>query len=1075
MSKLLALATLLSLFTATHATSIINDQPEGDVVSYNFTGYATTVENSDVQSLYYADGRAITDIVYAPDGHTVYMRNLLPTVYSQAWMVGELSDDGTQLSFDLGQALASANYNTDFLVTCWIEGNVENDILDISLHPEITEIIFTKDEDGTLTLEGSSGDAEMHDVKGIAIIQQSTHSFYGYMSYGISLIPSSSVPLVAPDDLQTETFSVEYGLENRRKTHLCEVAFEGNTVWMNGLASSEYGERWARGTYFPATHKITIPSGQYLGHWRGYSFYWQGVNSEKYDDPEWGYVTRYLPAPEMVFDYDPVSRCITSDMTLLFTTDTANVFAYVEHLDKPYIKPYIEQAVTPAAPTSLFYDDDGFERYGARLSFEIPTKDINGEYVDPANLSYRMFVDNESEPFVFRPDEYDKLSAPMTEIPYGYSDQWDFYGTTIVLHERGFNRLGLQSICRIGEEVSYSDITWYEFAYPTPDYGDADFGQYDPATGGRGDGQVLYGNYRGNASQLGTIGFTVCQDYDIAMRINDPNLIGCTVTALRIPAQLPAHAQNYRAWLSHDLNVSDNQMLPDITCVLFDPEHLWTEVQLAEPFVIDAPFFAGLSFSVPEANDSYSKKPLVVADGADDNGVWIRSSRTYRHFEDFTHRYSRDCSCPIVLVLEGDLREQAAAISAITAEPTMLQEPLLVNATLRNHGSQTVSNLDIHYQIADQNGDFHIDLTESPLAAEYYGEAATIELEIPGVSRNGSLPLSLTVTQVNGQDNQDVRPTQTTEVIVLGSRPVHRAVLEEYTGTWCGWCPRGFVGLQRMNELYPDQFIGISYHNNDPMEIMGTEAYPSTPMSFPAAYMDRTESTDAYGGDNADYPFGIDQVWLRHCEELALADVSASAQFSATDDSLIVVESAVEFIRDIEDAHYALGYVLTADHLSDPKWIQSNYYVDQHAYDDDPAMDIFVNGKPYVAGLKFDDVAIYAKDVKGIQGSLPASVEVNHTYQHQYSIDLRYAISLEGDNLVQDRGRLNVIVLVIDLQSQAIVNAIKVRPPHAIEAIETISVTDSSEGIRYNLLGQPTTSTRGFIVTRQGITIHTNN
>lgn len=299
--------------------------------------------------------------------------------------------------------------------------------------------------------------------------------------------------------------------------------------------------------------------------------------------------------------------------------------------------------------------------------------------------------------------------------------------------------------------------------------------------------------------------------------------------------------------------------------------------------------------------------------------------------------------------------------------------------------------------------------------------------------------LSLTVTQVNGLANEDVRPTRVTEVIVLGNRPVHRAVLEEYTGTWCGWCPRGFVGLQRMNEIYPDEFIGISYHNNDPMEIITIGDYPSSPQSFPAAYMDRTESTDAYGGDNADRPFGIDQVWLRHCDELALADVAATAEFSAADDSIIVVESSIEFIRDIADAHYAIGYVLTADQLTDPTWIQSNYYTNQHDYDDDPAMSPFVNGMAYVAYLKFDDVAIYAKDVKGIAGSLPASVEVNHTYKHQYTFDLRYARNLEGDNLVQDRGRLNVVVLLIDQQTRAIVNAIKVRPPHTIEAIETVT------------------------------------
>lgn len=1061
------LLTTLTAVTA-QAMTIINDQPIGELVSYNFTGYSTTVNDGDVQAVRIADGRAITDVVYAPDGHTVYMRNLLPTVYSQAWIAGEQTDDGSQLTFPLGQALAASNFGTEFLVTSWIEGNVQDDVLSIALHPEVAQITFTRDADGTLTLQGSGGDAEMHDVQGIAIVQQSNNAFYGYMSYGISLIPSNQVPLVAPSDLVTDTYTIESGLEGRRHTHLCRVAIEGNTVWLGDLVSKDYGERWARGTLQPGTNRITIPSGQFLGTWRGHSFYWQGVQSEKYDDPYWGYVTRYLPAPEMVLDYDPVSRRITSDMTLLFTTDTADVFAYVDHLDKPILKPYLEQSVTPAAPAGLLYDDSSFEKFGAFLSFDIPNRDVEGEYIDPANLSYRLFVDNDPEPFVFRTDEYPMLPADLTEIPYGFSDGSDFFESTLLLHERGFSRIGLQSVCRIGEEVSYSEITWHEFSYAQPDYRDPDFSQYAPAEGSGGDGQVLYGNYRGEAGSIGTIGFDVCQDYDIAMRINDPNLIGCSVTALRIPVQLPAHGINYRAWLSHDLNVNENQMLPDICSVLFDPEHQWTEVQLAEPFVIDAPFFAGFSFSVPEAKDSYSRKPLVVANGADDNGVWIRSSRTYRRFEDFTHRYSRDCSCPMVLVLAGDLRQHAAAISAITAEAVMCDEPVQVMATLRNHGSQPVESLDIDYLVDGLSGSLHLDLGDLSLAATYYNEYCVVPLQLPGISHNGAIGLQLTVSKVNDQPNQDVRPVSKAELTVLGKRPIHRPVLEEYTGTWCGWCPRGFVGLQRMNQLYPEDFIGISYHNNDPMEIMGTAEYPSSILSFPAAYMDRSESTDAYGGDNQDRPFGVDQVWLRHRDELAIASVDATAQFSVDDDSLILVESSFEFIRNIDQANYAVGYVLTADQLTDPAWAQCNYYSNLHEYDDDPAMSIFVDGRSYIAGLKFDDVAIMARDVKGIEGSLPSQLQVNQTYTHQYTFDLRQALSTEGDNLVQDRGRLHVVVLLIDRNTQGIVNAIKVQPPHRLEAIETLPLAPDASPC-YNLMGQPIRSQRGLVVSRRGV------
>ena len=37
-------------------------------------------------------------------------------------------------------------------------------------------------------------------------------------------------------------------------------------------------------------------------------------------------------------------------------------------------------------------------------------------------------------------------------------------------------------------------------------------------------------------------------------------------------------------------------------------------------------------------------------------------------------------------------------------------------------------------------------------------------------------------------------------------------VVEEGTGTWCGWCVRGIVALEYMRENYPDKFIGIGVH-----------------------------------------------------------------------------------------------------------------------------------------------------------------------------------------------------------------------------------------------------------------------
>lgn len=78
------------------------------------------------------------------------------------------------------------------------------------------------------------------------------------------------------------------------------------------------------------------------------------------------------------------------------------------------------------------------------------------------------------------------------------------------------------------------------------------------------------------------------------------------------------------------------------------------------------------------------------------------------------------------------------------------------------------------------------------------------------------------------------------------------AVIEELTGTWCGFCPRGAAYLDYYTSKYNSdkgRAIGIAVHYNDLMEISGRE-YLTTlqnrmgTTSFPMAYFQRTIQND---------------------------------------------------------------------------------------------------------------------------------------------------------------------------------------------------------------------------------------
>ena len=68
-----------------------------------------------------------------------------------------------------------------------------------------------------------------------------------------------------------------------------------------------------------------------------------------------------------------------------------------------------------------------------------------------------------------------------------------------------------------------------------------------------------------------------------------------------------------------------------------------------------------------------------------------------------------------------------------------------------------------------------------------------------------------------------------------------RVLIEEGTGTWCQWCPRGNVFSDQMTQDY--DAIPIAIHRNDDMEIPGTVSYfaMTNITGLPNGNIDRTQ------------------------------------------------------------------------------------------------------------------------------------------------------------------------------------------------------------------------------------------
>jgi hypothetical protein len=212
-----------------------------------------------------------------------------------------------------------------------------------------------------------------------------------------------------------------------------------------------------------------------------------------------------------------------------------------------------------------------------------------------------------------------------------------------------------------------------------------------------------------------------------------------------------------------------------------------------------------------------------------------------------------------------------------------------VGGVIRNLGINTINSFDITFS------DGTTDVTESysgldiPSLLEYEFTHPALHTFIDGGSS-----ISLTVSNINNGeiDGNDLNNTLTTNVTGYTPHADKKVLIEEATGTWCTWCPRGAVFMGLMAERYPDHFVGVAVHNGDPMAVAEYDAgMTSLPgfTGFPSVTMERRTIFD---------PSNIEQNMLPRLTEAPLARVTnVVTDFNSTGEMLITVQA--EFLEDV--------------------------------------------------------------------------------------------------------------------------------------------------------------------------------
>ncbi|MBQ8066686.1 MAG: choice-of-anchor J domain-containing protein [Prevotella sp.] len=351
-------------------------------------------------------------------GTDIYIQGLAYW-FKEGWIKGTL--EGTTATFPNGQLIGSDDYGDEFIVG-------SND------GSTVSDIVFTYDVAG-----GSLTAVTPYILESGAADKISAYCYWNSPVFTKEK-PAGPEVVTLPEGVELVEYALTYETSaGAAGSGRAAVAVDGDDVYFQGF-SSYIPDALIKGTKVGNT--ITFPADQYLGSYAGYDSYLYS---------------------EATFTYDEATDTYSS------TDHVYSVLGgqyYDANYYNPVLKGIVEKAAMPANPeiTGLTNSTQG---YGYYITFNVPNVDVNGDGLVSSKLSYKIYTDIEKDvqPLTFTSATHDRLTEDMTEIPFGFTEGYDFYSTQIFLNDlysADWNKIGIQSIYRGGDEENVTEIQWFD-------------------------------------------------------------------------------------------------------------------------------------------------------------------------------------------------------------------------------------------------------------------------------------------------------------------------------------------------------------------------------------------------------------------------------------------------------------------------------------------------------------------------------------------------------------------------------------------------------------------------------------
>ena len=454
--------------------------------------------------------------------------------------------------------------------------------------------------------------------------------------------------------------------------------------------------------------------------------------------------------------------------------------------------------------------------------------------------------------------------------------------------------------------------------------------------------------------------------------------------------------------------LSGNNLTPGENEIILDDPYVFTGEEIA----------VGYEFIAPRSTQMRSYYPLCygyeepINSCADNVGMTTAQGEVWDHL---------GLPLTIMLGVEGENLPTWAGVVDYMISP-VVKPGDNVNVTLQvaNIGANPVSSVGGFTTVDDVDGQ------EQTIPVNINaGRTGVADFSVTGMDKEGLYMVGATMNKVN--DANYCEPVEVEDFVKnIANGVKRRVVVEEWTGSWCGYCPRGIWGMDYMKENYPDDFIGIAVHYDDEMEAtsyINSLAALGVVSGFPGSLADRmmvvepspdnfAELVETFGGNKGFADITIDAKYVDEAEKTLEITGDVKVTYDVAEVNALLANSK-----------YRVSFVIIENKVPGK---QSNYYAGGRL----GACGGW-ESLPSSVEWDYDDVARTIDTFDGIAGLLPDVMEKDKEYSFTHKMTLPKSVKV-GSNI-------DIIAMLINTTTGYIENAVKIAGPQRAASIDQVA------------------------------------